>query len=328
MLGRSIHHCFSLLTLLPPCRVEVQAFGVKAAMTAVSFFVTGVRWMSVVQIILSFTLPYLYLRWLPHQQAWANHVRVGYHFTVFWAALLLVVLAFAPGKDEDPQHTRQVQDNVTLAFWAGALPVGVLGGFLSVWRTHVMVAKVTRKFRQAPPGTKPRRIHKFSDAREVEVACRSCRQWHDQDHEMLDPDAVEVALLMARAGVSQLPRQAFTTLYLSCLLTDVQNEFQAGHAELKVRVGPPLGRPLNCAWARSGPSPWGAQWCRQWWPQTARRMPNLSLLERYYLYVRERETAHKSVASTTGGDSVDLSSYVEYQRNLKCAGWRGGLLRE
>jgi hypothetical protein len=55
-------------------------------------------------------------------------------------------------------------------------------------------------------------------------------------------------------------------------------------------------------------------------PQEARRMPGLGLLEAYLCYVREQDNILKSMAHGGNGDnenSVDLSTYVEYQRNLK-----------
>ncbi len=78
-------------------RVEVLGFGLRMVMTMVSVFINNTRWMSVFQLILSFWLCYLYLRWLPHLYAWVNHVRVGSYFSVFWAALLLIIMAYQPG---------------------------------------------------------------------------------------------------------------------------------------------------------------------------------------------------------------------------------------
>ncbi len=80
-----------------PLRVEVLGFGIRMAMTMISVFVNGLRWMAVFQLMLSVWLCYLYLKWLPHLFAWVNHVRVGSYFSVFWAALLLIIMAYAPG---------------------------------------------------------------------------------------------------------------------------------------------------------------------------------------------------------------------------------------
>jgi hypothetical protein len=77
--------------------VEVMGFAIKTLMTCTSVFVTGVQWMSVFQLISSFCLCYLYLKWLPHLHEIVNHIRVGCYFTVFWAALLLTIMSYYPG---------------------------------------------------------------------------------------------------------------------------------------------------------------------------------------------------------------------------------------
>lgn len=82
---------------LPPCRAELQAFGIKMVMTAASVYVTGVTWLSIVYLVGFFFICYLYLRWLPHMHAWVNHVRVATAFCLLYAALLLIILAFHPG---------------------------------------------------------------------------------------------------------------------------------------------------------------------------------------------------------------------------------------
>jgi hypothetical protein len=82
-------------------RVEVMGFGIKMLMTCVSVFVTGLKWMSVFQLIGSFMLCYLYVKWLPHLNQWINHIRNFTHFSVCWAALLLIILAYEPGVAQD-----------------------------------------------------------------------------------------------------------------------------------------------------------------------------------------------------------------------------------
>jgi hypothetical protein len=49
-------------------------------------------------------------------------------------------------------------------------------------------------------------------------------------------------------------------------------------------------------------------------------MPNASFLERFCIFVREQEHTQKASAATSGDNSnVDLVSYVEFQRNYRCA---------
>jgi hypothetical protein len=83
------------------CRVEVWGFCIKMLMTFVSVFVTGQQWMSVFQLIGSFMLCYLYVKWLPHVYSIINHIRNFTHFSVFYSALLLIILAYKPGVAQD-----------------------------------------------------------------------------------------------------------------------------------------------------------------------------------------------------------------------------------
>jgi hypothetical protein len=52
--------------------------------------------------------------------------------------------------------------------------------------------------------------------------------------------------------------------------------------------------------------------------QEARRMPSVSLMERYLVFIREQENILKSMAQGSQDDgTTDLAGYVEYQRNFK-----------
>lgn len=82
-------------------RVEVQGFLIKMTMTASSVFINGLTWLSVVYLISSFCLCYLYLKWVPHLTDWVNHVRVGTYFCILYASLVFIILAYAPGVDQD-----------------------------------------------------------------------------------------------------------------------------------------------------------------------------------------------------------------------------------
>ncbi len=48
-------------------------------------------------------------------------------------------------------------------------------------------------------------------------------------------------------------------------------------------------------------------------------MPSVGIIERYFLYVLDQQTTAKSISSASGGegDSLDLQTYVEYQRTFK-----------
>jgi hypothetical protein len=56
--------------------------------------------------------------------------------------------------------------------------------------------------------------------------------------------------------------------------------------------------------------------------QAAKKLPNASLLERYYIFVRDHEHTQKaSAAASADSGAADLVSYVEFQRDYR---WGGG----
>jgi hypothetical protein len=81
---------------------------------------------------------------------------------------------------------------------------------------------------------KARRIYKFTDPREVEIASRCCRVWVDED--TLDADAVLLAERIIKAGVSLLPHHPYMAIWWSSFLIDVQGSYQSGYGELQVRA--------------------------------------------------------------------------------------------
>jgi uncharacterized membrane protein YphA (DoxX/SURF4 family) len=60
-------------------------------------FVNGLTWLGPLQLICSFLLVAIYLKWLPHLYPWMNHVRIGAYSSIFYAALLLTILVYQPG---------------------------------------------------------------------------------------------------------------------------------------------------------------------------------------------------------------------------------------
>ncbi|GFH27264.1 PAS domain-containing protein, partial [Haematococcus lacustris] len=118
----------------------------------------------------------------------------------------------------------------------------------------------------------------------VEIASRCCRHWVDED--TLEPDGVVLAERIISAGKLLMPHQPYMVIWYSSFLIDVQGSYQSGYAEL----------------------------------QYAKKAPNPSLLERFCIFVRDQEHAQKSSAASSGDNaSVDLVSYVEFQRNYRLA---------
>ena len=91
------HACCSPACL---CRVEVVGFMLKMFMTTVSVFVTNLKWMSIMQVVASAYLAWIYFKWLPFMHSVVNYIRVASYASVFYAALLLNFVVFRPGKDK------------------------------------------------------------------------------------------------------------------------------------------------------------------------------------------------------------------------------------
>ncbi len=55
------------------------------------------RWLSVVLLLASCYLLYLWVKWAPHSHAWVNWIRCGTYAVVHYAAWTTIMLAFHPG---------------------------------------------------------------------------------------------------------------------------------------------------------------------------------------------------------------------------------------
>ncbi|KAJ9529821.1 hypothetical protein QJQ45_022220 [Haematococcus lacustris] len=316
-------------------KVEVMGFGIRMVMTACSVFINGQTWVSVVYLIASFLLAYLYLvcqaavpcarawrmQWLPHLHATINHIRVATYSSVLYAALLFIILAYAPGVDQNnPKEVSDFRNIMTTLLWAGFVPAGLAGAIASYLHTHYWAVTVVGKFREAGPEVKLKKIHPFTDPRQVEIASRCCRQWLDED--TLEPDAVVLAERIISAGKLLMPHRVYMVIWYSSFLIDVQGSYQTGYAELMVGQETAVSLLPNSLVAKKGSNP--------------------SLLERFCIFIRDQEHTQKSSAATSGDNgSVDLVggsglsrgqdqcrgqvkvtarvSYVEFQRGCRLA---------
>ncbi|KAL6754986.1 hypothetical protein V8C86DRAFT_270236 [Haematococcus lacustris] len=266
-------------------QVEVMAFLLKSLMTCASVFVNGMTWLSVVYLICSFFLVYLYLTWLPYLHAAINHVRIAAMTSILYASLLLIIMSYAPGVNQNnPKEVADFNGILTNLLWAGLVPVTLAGAAMSYIHTRFWAVTVVNKFREAPPDAKLHRVYPFTDPRQVEIASRCCRQWLDED--TLDEEAGRLAERIILAGKKLMPHQPYMTIWYSSFLIDVQGSYQSGYTEL----------------------------------QLAKKATNPTYLERFCMFIREQEHTQRASAVTSGENgSVDLVSYVEFQRNLRLA---------
>ena len=81
---------------------------------------------------------------------------------------------------------------------AAGCPVLFLVGAGICWGHLVYAWRSALKFKELPPGVKPRTIHRFMEDFDVEVASRIGRIWDDEG--VLDPTALELAENVLRVG--------------------------------------------------------------------------------------------------------------------------------
>ena len=145
---------------------------------------------------------------------WTNHLRVGIYTCIFYIAVLFMCLQFPPDSvlnDPAEDAVYAYSRKLETALW-GILPTFLLGMALSwlrlAWFHQVVLVRfrcasheagrrhasmqlrllgpllpscmvsspLVVPRRDAPPGTKSRKLFRFTDARQVEILARCCRK--------------------------------------------------------------------------------------------------------------------------------------------------------
>ena len=96
----------------------------------------------------------------------------------------------------------------------------------------------------------------------------------------MDPEAVKLGDQIIRAGIQQMPNDPYMTILYSSYLIDVLGSYQSGYGQLQMA-----------------------------------KKADPDLLERFAIFSREQEHTQKETGTKSGENTLDLVSYVEYQRN-------------
>ncbi|KXZ56496.1 hypothetical protein GPECTOR_1g444 [Gonium pectorale] len=261
--------------------VEVRAFMLKVAMTVVYITVGWLKIQTAVQACLCLALTWIFFKNMPYMFAIINHIRVGSYLAVTWTAILAVVILFKPSGDD--AGLRAYEQRITSVMLFGLGPVALLGFAASYLRLAYWSRFVRRRFKEAPPGSKVKDIYRFRDPIEVEIIARVARHWIDD--EVLDMDRVKEAEAIIKAGLVLFPTRAFMIMLYSNFLWDVLDNPQAGYSQLQA---------------------------------AKKAAPNY--MERFAIYRREQEHLARTAQTKGNGEStLDLVSYVEFQRNYRLA---------
>ncbi|GLC67718.1 hypothetical protein PLESTF_000598200 [Pleodorina starrii] len=260
--------------------VEVRAFLLKVAMTVVYVLVGWLQVQTAVQAFLCLALTWIFFKNMPYMYALINHIRVGSYLAVTWSAVLAVAIMFKP---KDAERVEVYEKRITDVMLYGLAPIGLLGFGASFLRLHTWSQFVRKRFKDAPPGSKVKDIYRFKDPIEVEIISRVARHWIDD--EILDLDRVKEAEAIIKAGLVLFPTRAFMIMLYSNFLWDVLDNPQAGYSQLQ-----------------------------------AAKKANPNYMERFAIYRREQEHLARTAQTKGNGEStLDLVSYVEFQRNYRLA---------
>eukprot|EP00882_Tetradesmus_deserticola_P006573 GHRQ01006917.1.p1 GENE.GHRQ01006917.1~~GHRQ01006917.1.p1 ORF type:complete len:1485 (+),score=562.58 GHRQ01006917.1:723-5177(+) len=271
------------LLAAPHSMCELRALLCKTVITVADIILKPVPHLQVVLYCVACGLLFYYhARMVPHYVPWINVLRGGLNAVLAWVSLVACILSYTVEWEYDHGHpvwhAEAYRHTMTVVMAVGVPVMFVAGGGVC-WMRLVYAWRTALKFKQLPPGVKPRSIHRFTSEFDVEVASRIGRVWDEEG--VLDTAATEVAENVLKAGVAMKPNSVYLHIVYSNYLIDVRHNQQLGWSHLE---------------------------------QAKKLEPNLSY--QFSIFTRGQEHKQKAAA---GGDnqSVDLVSYVEFQKNYR-----------
>ncbi|GIL79405.1 hypothetical protein Vretimale_18290 [Volvox reticuliferus] len=280
------------LLAAPHSMTELKAQLAKTVITVVDVLLWDFpRVQGVVFALCTGATLYFHLKQLPYYTSWMNSFRLCFFAVHAWVGLHLGVLVFVVKShkvkkgslgfiqwETENYETAKIITNSMLY----GLPVVFFGaGLLGAIRLYYFF-RVALKFQimQQQPNMYSKRVHRFSDDKEVEVCSRIARVWDEDGN--LDQQCLDLAETILRAGIQQFPKSPYLHIVYANLLIECRQQLQSGWTQL----------------------------------EEARRMP-LNLSYRFSIFTREQEHKQKAAVSSSGESAADLVSYVEFQRNYR-----------
>ncbi|GIM04869.1 hypothetical protein Vretimale_9356 [Volvox reticuliferus] len=259
---------------------EVMAFGIKVIMTLVNVFIGWGRVEASIYLALSLALAWQNLRWSPHLVSWVNYLKAGVSTMVVWCSAVLMLLVFHPGvKSADNQKMEKWNDSMTFLMLAGIVPAFGVGALVSSAVLRRVTAAALKGLENPKKLPVVEAFSSIDEPRDVEIAARYCRHWKEPG--VLDPDAVNKAHHIIKAGLEMFPGSAFMVLLHANFMIDVLGISQSGSRRI----------------------------------EDARKL-NPSLICRFIMFVRQQEATQHAAGSSVSA-TMDLLGYVEYQRKQR-----------
>ncbi|EFJ45114.1 hypothetical protein VOLCADRAFT_106127 [Volvox carteri f. nagariensis] len=249
-------------------------------MTLVNVFLGWTRVEASVYLALAVALAWQTLRWSPNLVSWVNYLKTGVSVTVVWCSGVLMLLVFHPGVDSHDKpkmgEWSRAMTDLMLAGLAPAFGVGALISWATLRRNTAAALRGLENPKKLPL------IEAFTsidEPRDVEIASRYCRMWKEPC--VLDPDAVNKAHMLIKAGLEMFPTSAYMVLLHANFMIDVLGVSQSGSRRI----------------------------------EEARKL-NPSLMCRFIMFVRQQQATQHAAGSSVSA-TMDLLGYVEYQRKQR-----------
>ncbi|GLC42489.1 hypothetical protein PLESTB_001103800 [Pleodorina starrii] len=258
---------------------EVMAFAIKVLLTLVNVFLGWDRVEASVYLALSIALAWQIIRWNSHLVSWVNYLKSGVYLTVVWSSSVLMLLVFHPGmKAGEEESYSKLMTLLLLVGLAPAFGVGVLLSWASLRHLSKSALKGLDNPRKLPLNEA---FGSVDEPRDIEIASRCCRVWKEPGTP--DPEAVNKAHMLIKAGLEMFPHNSFMVLLHANFMIDVLGVSQSGSRRI----------------------------------EDARKL-NPSLMCRFVMFVRQQQATQSAAGSSVNSSAtMDLLGYVEYQRKQR-----------
>eukprot|EP00201_Polytomella_parva_P010619 CAMPEP_0175065308 /NCGR_PEP_ID=MMETSP0052_2-20121109/15845_1 /TAXON_ID=51329 ORGANISM="Polytomella parva, Strain SAG 63-3" /NCGR_SAMPLE_ID=MMETSP0052_2 /ASSEMBLY_ACC=CAM_ASM_000194 /LENGTH=1112 /DNA_ID=CAMNT_0016331813 /DNA_START=820 /DNA_END=4155 /DNA_ORIENTATION=- len=297
-------------------------------------------WRRLITLVHFFTLFHLtvvFLRWIPHLHPHVNCFRIGTYTSCLWSSGMALLYVYHPFVYRKGTQIEDFSRHLTPVMLYGCIVAFCFGYGIAYIRIHWYIKVIQKAFaaeriallkaggmlggglggtvelnndgvvagsggdphnpnNQAnnpnsaeiigsnglPMTSRAKEIFNFRSPHDVDIAARCMRRWI-QDVE-LDMEAVKLAETILQAGLLKFSGDSFMVLVYANFLFEVQDNANAANSQV----------------------------------QGAKKQAR-GLVQRYMIFYREQEYLHSSSVRKIGESTLDLASYVEFQRNYKMA---------
>eukprot|EP00198_Chlamydomonas_reinhardtii_P011170 XP_001700507.1 predicted protein [Chlamydomonas reinhardtii] len=224
------------LLAAPHSMCELKAQLAKTVITVVDVLLWDYpRVQGVVFMMCCVSTFYFHIKQLPYYTSWVNSFRLCFFGVHAWVAIHLCVLVFSVDAElvkkgklgymvwdiKNYETAKAITDSMSYA-----LPFVFFGSGLAAAMRLYYFFRVALKFQilQQQPNLYSKRVHRFADDKDVEVASRVARVWDEDGN--TDPQLLDLAEVIIRAGMQQFPKSPYLHIVYANLLIECKQQLQ------------------------------------------------------------------------------------------------------